>query len=309
MSSLQIRHFLDSRAGHQRQSAGLCAALARHYDCHLQELHCTRHSISDWLSGRFAAPAADAGAGTPLLIGAGHATHLPMLAARRATGGRILVLMKPSLPLSWFDCCIIPEHDGPAMRDNIILSRGALNPLRATDSLRDPGCGLILIGGPSRHYLWEENGLRERLLTILRREPDSAWQLADSPRTPASTCTLLQNLSTQTHCSYVHHADTTPDWLPDTLCRAAQVWVSEDSVSMLYEALSCGAGVGLLPVPVLRKHRLQQQTQRLIREGLLTSFHQWLQRPGPLPSTTPLQEAERCVRLLQERGFLPSVTP
>jgi mitochondrial fission protein ELM1 len=47
----------------------------------------------------------------------------------------------------------------------------------------------------------------------------------------------------------VPFAATSPDWLPTQLARADQAWVTADSVSMVYEALTAGAAVGVLDVP------------------------------------------------------------
>ena len=93
-----------------------------------------------------------------LIIGAGHRTHFSILAAKRAYGGKSIVLMKPSLPYFIFDLCLVPEHDNPPKRANIISTIGALNPL-GLDGLHEkkPSSNLILIGGPSPHYKWDNN--------------------------------------------------------------------------------------------------------------------------------------------------------
>ncbi|MDX1698650.1 MAG: ELM1/GtrOC1 family putative glycosyltransferase, partial [Thiohalobacterales bacterium] len=94
--------FTDGKAGHANQVQGLLAALRGilPVDAHTLQVADIRMPLWSLVSGRFAA-----GRDMPdpdLLLGAGRATHLPMLAARRARGGRAVVLMKPGLPLSWF---------------------------------------------------------------------------------------------------------------------------------------------------------------------------------------------------------------
>ena len=99
-SACVIWRFSDGKPGHEAQTQGLINALAQRRQLQVHELsvHDYRRGLLDIVKKRFApgtalpAPA--------LLIGAGHATHWPLLAARRARGGRIIVMMKPSLPRS-----------------------------------------------------------------------------------------------------------------------------------------------------------------------------------------------------------------
>ena len=109
----------------------------------------------------FGQPSAWKGLPSPdLLLGAGHRTHLSLLAARRSRGGKAVVLMQPTLPLYLFDLCLIPEHDGIAPRKNVVLTRGALNRIRPSDR-QESGQGLLLVGGPSAHFGWDAKALHD----------------------------------------------------------------------------------------------------------------------------------------------------
>ena len=95
--ALTVWRFVDGKPGHENQSLGMLRALAEHVEVRVEEIPVKRGwgNLADWLLKR----CPNRPAGHPdLLVGAGHATHLPMLACRRACGGRTLVLMKPSLP-------------------------------------------------------------------------------------------------------------------------------------------------------------------------------------------------------------------
>jgi mitochondrial fission protein ELM1 len=93
--------------------------------------------------------------------------------------------------------------------------------------------------------------------------------------------------------------------VPQKLARAAQVWVSQDSVSMVYEALTSGAAVGLFPVPGKRTGRVARGMNQLEQGGWVTSFSAW-DRATPLPSPpAQLHEARRCAELICERLQLP----
>ncbi len=233
-----------------------------------------------------------------LIIGAGHGTHLTMLAVRRARGGRAVVLMKPSLPASWFDWCLIPAHDRPPANDHIIMTEGALNTLEPSASL-DASRGLILIGGPSRHHLWSNKPLIEQLQAVLN-QPRITWRITDSPRTPANTRDALRQLA-RSRADYFPFGETAPGWLGEQLRHSGTIWVTEDSISMIYEAVTAGAAVGLLGIPRKGGGRVSDAIDRLIHRGMVTPFTQWQAGETPAPAAPPLDEANRCAGLLLAR--------
>lgn len=268
-------------------------------ECHTLPPLSTPRALICLLTGRF--PEADDRPSPDLIVGAGHRTHLSLLAARRSRRGKIVVLMKPSLPLTWFDLCLIPEHDDPPVRAYVMTTRGALNRIRPSLD-HDPGRGLFLIGGPSAHFGWDDHALVRQIATIVKAQIHISWTLTTSRRTPVSFLEALSGLSVN-NLTVVPFAETGPAWLPAQLSRAAQVWVTADSVSMVYEALTAGAGVGILEVPKRMDSRVMRGLHTLIRDGLITPFSCWqeggrLQAPSP-----PLNEAARCAEEIRQRWF------
>lgn len=299
--SLVIWRFSDGKAGHDNQSRGLSEALARLRPAEaitLSPLSFTtaiiglsRGDLDDWRD----LPAPD------LLLGAGHGTHLSLLAARRSRGGRAVVLMRPSLPLGLFDLCLAPEHDTPPVRPNVLATRGVLNRIQPSATL-EPDRGLLLIGGPSRHFGWDDGGLHRQIAVILATDPAIRWTLTTSRRTPVSFLTAFA-AGSEPHLTVIPVTETGPDWLPAQLAQAGRVWVSADSVSMVYEALTAGAAVGVLEVPQKRPSHVSRGLQQLAADGWVTLFADWdrdrrLPRPG-----YPFNEAERCARWMVERWF------
>jgi mitochondrial fission protein ELM1 len=240
------------------------------------------------------------GVGLPppdLLIGAGHRTHLPLLATRRAHGGRTIVLMKPSLPRAWFDLCVIPEHDGVAGA-NVFTTRGALNPVEP--GKKDAHAGLILIGGPSRHHGWSENDILSQVEIIVAREKDIDWSLTTSRRTPLPTTARLRALSFR-NLTVVPVSDTGPSWLLERLAGAAQAWVTEDSVSMVYEALTANTATGVLGVPAKRESRIARGIDALTRDGLVMRFTDWQRGKKLAAPTAPFNEAARVAAWIGDK--------
>ena len=118
-----------------------------------------------------------------LIVGVGHATHLPMLAARAACGGRTVVLMKPSLPLSLFDLIFVPRHDHYPRKGNVVGTWGVICPTTDEGKVQDEG--LVLIGGPNRIYDWQPDAVADAVGAIADASPEIHWTACDSRRTPA----------------------------------------------------------------------------------------------------------------------------
>jgi len=303
---LSIWRITDGKAGHDAQSLGLVAALAGLTSSQTHEIKVP--PVSETLSGLLARKfsAGDRLPNPDLIIGAGHQTHLPMLCAKRARAGRTIVLMRPSLPVAWFDLCFIPRHDLPPRRANVQTTRGALNNI-VPSTKKDAGKGLILIGGPSRHFHWKETGLILQVLRILE-DTTVHWSITDSARTPDSTRQLLKTLRNN-NLTYTPSAETGQGWVAAQLAVASRTWVSVDSVSMVYEALTSGTAVGLLNVPIKKSNRIADAARQLAEEGLVTRFEDWaggrkLETPRPV-----FNEASRCAQQVLQYFSLPMIGP
>lgn len=301
MKPLVVWRFSDGKAGHDNQSQGLLEALARLRPVRsvtLAPLPVSASTIGLLLGRRSVWGEQQA---PDLALGAGHGTHLSLLVARRAWAGKVVVLMRPSLPLRLFDLCLIPEHDAPPARPNVLATRGALNRIQPSTTL-DARRGLLLIGGPSAHFGWDSAALHRQIAAIVAADPAMHWTLTTSRRTPAEFLDGLRPMADE-RPRVVPVAETGPDWLPAQLARTGQVWVTADSVSMIYEALTAGAAVGVLETPRQRPNRISRGLERLTTEGWVTPFADW--RPGRTLHRPPgiFNEAERCARWIVERWF------
>jgi len=163
---------------------------------------------------------------------------------------------------------------------------------------RDPALGLILVGGPSRHHDWDPQDLLAQIEAIATREPERRWLAAGSPRTPAATLALLDRVP---QVSSVTFEDAPAHWLVEYIARAARVWVTQDSVSMAFEAASSGAATGVLHVPARRHGRVHAAVNSLIQSGHATSFAAWRDGRTLAAGDPPLQEAARCADALLTR--------
>ncbi|MCB1748291.1 MAG: mitochondrial fission ELM1 family protein [Gammaproteobacteria bacterium] len=293
---LVVWQLSDGKRGHERQVEGLLAGLARQRALDVHRIAVARTFVghaANALARRF--PAADGLPDPALVIAAGSACQAALLAARRARGGRSVYLMRPALPWRWFDAVVVPRHDDPPAAPNVIQSEGALNPVRPA-AQRAAELGLVLLGGPSTHHAWDSAAIVQQIERRLARAPRRDWVVTDSRRSPPELAAALRGLE-RDGVRYVPAAECAPGWLPGELGRAAEVWVSADSVAMIYEALSGGGLVGVLDVPSKRRDRITRIAQALHARG-------WIMRgeeDAPASPPSALDEGGRVAALLLQR--------
>lgn len=292
---MEIWRISDGRAGHDRQVQALLDALSSEMAVSVStqaplSIPSALGAMARGLPGR-------RGTRADLAIGAGHSTHVTLLAARRAHGAKAVVLMRPSLPLAWFDLCVIPRHDRPPRRANMIETLGPLSPVKPADRRGEEG--LILLGGPSRHFPWSIDDLREQVWRLAEAEPGRRWQLSPSRRTPPA---LTEGLVRERpgNVTLVSLADQPAGWLDATLPRAGRCWVTPDSLSMIFDALTAGVPCGVFDLPGAAGSRVAGAVERLVEEGRVLRFERRNPDASP-PAVAPLREAERVARELIER--------
>ena len=302
-SPLQIRLLSDGRAGHLNQSLGLAEAIGRKTPARIETIALPTGSPLSRI--RALSQAARELPAPDLLVGAGHRTHLPIIWLCRQTKARTVVLMRPTLPAGMFDLCLVPRHDLARAEapPNVIPTIGALNRVVAKpDTIRNGH--LILIGGPSGQHGWDGETLADAIGDISSGADNTRWEITDSRRTPDG---FLKSLENSAPILILHpHQQTGPDWLAGKLAAADTVWVTEDSVSMVCEALTAGARVGILPMPRKRRRsRVVRGLEMLAAEGFVTTLDQWRDSGRLATAPTRLAEADRAAAIVLER-LLPN---
>ncbi|MEY3459434.1 MAG: hypothetical protein RL215_2591 [Planctomycetota bacterium] len=281
--------FLDGRAGHESQVLGLSEAIAAVCTSVLVDVP-VDDSLRSWrafLPGRFdflrtlAAP--------QLLIGAGHATHAALLRCQQLFGGRTVVLMKPSLPAGLFDLCLVPSHDRLLWPwSNVERTAGALNRMQRSEH-RGSERGLVLLGGPSRHFAWSNEQVRRGIRELIASQP-LRWTVAASRRTPAELLGGWQDRPVGVE--YRSADELSGAELAELIGLAARVGVTSDSISMISEVLTSGALVELIELPARGSGRVAAEVRMLVRSS------------GRLQGgLSERPESERCAGLVLERFF------
>jgi mitochondrial fission protein ELM1 len=300
-----IRVISEGRPGHENQSVGLALALARRTGAAIEIIQIP--PTWNLLTRRRAARKIQKDI-PQLLIGAGHKVHLPMWFAARKFGARSVVIMEPTWSKRLFDLCILPQHDSDAQpaSPRVITTLGALNRVPEIIPTKQAK-GVVLIGGPSKSHGWDAATTATAIAAVIRSRPDLNWTISDSRRTPAG---FLEQLRAQAPgAEIISHQQTKPDWVPAQLMAAEEAWATEDSVSMIFEAVTAGARTGILPVPATKPDADPVRAiQKLVREGYATTYDNWTRNGKRLPAPKPLHETGRCADLVLKKLF-PGATP
>jgi mitochondrial fission protein ELM1 len=167
--------------------------------------------------------------------------------------------------------------------------------------------GLILVGGlDKKSHLWNTSEAVKQIKIILEKNQDIQWRISSSPRTPEDTCRKLENLAASTlQVSFFRSAETPAGWVEEEYARNGTVWVTADSISMVYEALSAGCSVGIMPVKWLQQENKFQKSLDILKEKkMIVDFDEW--NTGaimPVPPAKPFNEAARCAQEILRRWW------
>lgn len=294
-ASINIWRFVDGKPGHEKQTEGLIDGLRRVCDNGLVVEEVAPHLRF----GRKTLRKLNEKSPPHLLVGAGHGVHLPILRCKVAFGGKTVLLMKPSLPKSWFNLLFVPSHDKVQNFGNVVQTNGPLCPVSTAN--KTEGCGLILLGGPSKHFEWDLNATINAVQTIVASNPQIHWKICDSRRTPDSALAAINHSSNQSLHSWNSVSDT---FLQDEMAKVKWAWVTCDSVSMIYECLANHVQTGVIPQPPRQRFRVSKIVsgiEQLQQEEQVQALD--LIRPVLCPKQPSLQdlESDRCARIVRDR--------
>ncbi|MEJ2900220.1 ELM1/GtrOC1 family putative glycosyltransferase [Acinetobacter sp. NS-4] len=293
---MHIVYVSDGKAGHRSQAVGLYKAMQRisNSEVTFQEISIQQLPIFTLLKGMLSHQLALFEQKPDYIFGVGSHTQLRVLLLGKVyPQAKTAILMKPNFPFSWFDYAIIPEHDGVAESSHVITTQGALNPI-VNEQRHQANRILIALGGSSKRHQWNGNKVLEAIQKIVQHNPNADIILTTSRRTPKE---FLQHLSAQAYASQLRIfpvEDTPQGWIFEQMQQAEAVWVTEDSVSMIFEALTAGCKVGVIGIDRLKEDRITQSIDQIIQSNLVsdsTSIQ-------ALPEPHAFKEAERVATYL-----------
>ncbi|NQW34551.1 MAG: mitochondrial fission ELM1 family protein [Methylophilales bacterium] len=290
-----IWRITDGRKGHDIQSLSLTNAIQKIINCKIIHLSVRQAwlTIIKYLIGL------DKSGEPSLIIGAGHQTHLPVLIAKFLIGGKSLLILKPTLPTYLFNLCLIPYHDDLKImnQNNVIRFHGSLNGNENFKRQKDKK-GLILIGGKSRHFEWDDNFIANQILRITQESPSVKYVLSNSPRTPKDFNNLINTLGIP-NLKIIDHNKVPSNWIADRLLESKKVWVTNDSVSMIYESLSSGSEVGIIKLREINDNKVFRSVNILIEKNILRT----IDKEADKKIKIRFGEAARCANLVKNKFF------
>lgn len=295
---MHIVYVSDGKAGHRSQAVGLYKAIQRNstQSVSFQEISIAQLPILGLCAGMLAHRINAVSQAPDYIIGVGSHTQLRvMLLGKVFPQAKTVILMKPNFPFSWFDHVIIPEHDGVAELGNVILSKGALNPI-INEQRHHPNRILIALGGSSKRHQWDNEKVLHAVQQIAEQNPQAEIILTTSRRTPADFLDLLNEQPFAGQLQIFPVEQTPQGWIFEEMQQAEAVWVTEDSVSMIYEALTAGCRVGVIQIDRLKQDRIVKSVDALLEKNIVSKQFEIAQ----LAENTPFEEAQRiALKLLQ----------
>jgi len=278
---MKVTIFLDGRAGHEKQSQAIVHELGQLVDVEVTQVRLPSVTVVgrvvEFLRILLQSQKDDNGcpADTDLLIGTGSRTHLILLGYGKKIRKPVVTCMAPEPFLRpWFDLCCVPKHDGLRQAENIFLTDGP--PVLWSPVVdRDPVKGLILVGGTDeRSHIWDSQDVVANIQEIASHHLDIQWNVSTSPRTPDDTVELLRQVAAaQSNVAFFHFRDTPRGWVEEQYAESTYAWVTADSISMVYEAVTAGCKVGILPVQWHdSENKFQKSIDFLVERGLITMF-------------------------------------
>ena len=319
MKPLSIVAYFDGRLGHEKQTRGILQALAgitATSVVHKKVSVSPAAYCKSWAAYLFSSLQSHGPkelGSCDLIIGTGTHTHIPMLLEKKAraslpgTRVRVVTCMGPDALLrTKFDLCCIPAHDEPAAADNVFVTVGPPNTVRHEGKQQDDR-GLILVGGvDAKSHVWNSEKTTAQLRIIINGSPAIHWTISSSPRTPDNTCRSLEEIAaSMKNVSFFRSAQTPAGWIEEQYALNRTVWVTADSISMVYEALTAGCSVGVLPVEWLRNdNKFNKSLNYLTREKMIVAFDAWQNgTPMPAPKDELLDESKRCAEEIVRRWW------
>ena len=293
---MHIVYVSDGKAGHRSQAVGLYKAMQRQSNIEVtfQEISIQELPIFSLLKAILARRFGLFEKKPDYIFGVGsHTQARVLLLGRVYPKAKTVIMMKPNFPVNWFDYAIIPQHDGVKESMHVITTQGALNPI-VNENRHQPNRILIALGGNSKRHQWNEEKVLASIDEIVKNHPQADIILTTSRRTPNAFLTPLpqQNFYSKLQIFPVEH--TPQGWVFEEMQKAEVVWVTEDSVSMIFEALTAGCKVGVIKINRLKEDRITRSIDQIIQSNLVSdeTFIEMLVEPHAF------KEAERVATYL-----------
>ena len=255
---MNVYWFQDLKTGHLKQVQALLDQLKKEIELSITPINYSNHEgFSDMLANENQLD------GPSILIGAGHDVYSKILQAKKYlkkyTSKDIfsIAVLRPSYKLNSFDLIIAPEHDFRRRRlpKNVIPFQGSLAAI--SHNPVDENKVIIAIGGPSKHYKFDEGILLKQLHYILSVHPKHEFKIYNSRRTPdALNLKLIGGMNNYPNVQFIDLNSAESDTFQDNLNKSSLKFVTPDSSNLVFEALSAKGQTYLIQIESPKYRRI-----------------------------------------------------
>lgn len=306
---MNVYWFQDSKTGHLKQVQALLDQLKKEIELSIITINVTnQESFSKIFSNQ------DQFDGPTILIGAGHEVYSKILQAKKYLKKTIskdlfsIAVLRPSYKLSSFDLIIAPEHDFRKKRipENVIPFQGSLS--ATSQNPVDENMAIIAIGGPSKHYKFDQEILIRQLQYILSVHPKHKFKIFNSRRTPeVLNLRLKDELNKHPNAKFIDLNSPESNTFQESLNESALKFVTPDSSNLVFEALSVNGQTYLIQIEsqkyrrIFRAKKIRESMNELVnsrRVGVVSILNKnggvdISKIENPSPHFEPLAEVEK----------------
>jgi len=201
-----------------------------------------------------------------VVISCGRKSVIPSIALKKKFGTNILNIhiQDPKVKLSNFNFIVVPEHDG-LKGENVLTSKGAIhyltnNELESNKSYLKSRINnqkkivTLIIGGPTKHYDYNEKVIDSIFLKIKQNFLDNNYQLIVVPsmRTPQNIIDKAKNYFSE---DQIVIPDVDKKAYLCSLKNADHIVVTCDSTSMISEAAITGKPIYVAQMPAIKNNK------------------------------------------------------
>jgi len=206
-----------------------------------------------------------------IVVAAGSTTAYPLKVLSKRFGVKSVSMMLPRGYRYDYDTIFAQEHDAPPEAANIIPIPANFSFIVPSGLFRASGKSVgVVIGGDNSVFHFSAEQLKHQLSKIFEAYPDYTFAVTTSPRTTKEIEAVVALFSFEYSVIF---SENPINPIPDFLDQCERVFITQDSTSMISEAVSYGnAYIEVLPLEGGGENKFSRLVQRLEEGGYLHCF-------------------------------------
>jgi len=182
------------------------------------------------------------------VVSAGSGTYYANRVVAQELGCKSVAIMLPKGYRFDFDLIVAQQHDTPPAQKNIItlpINLSYVEPQQLVKAQADRKYVSVIVGGDSQHGVLDPDCLAKQLDAVFKLLPEHDFWLTTSRRTSPAVEKVLRQFN-WAEAIYFSQQQINP--IADFIASSEYLFVTDDSSSMISEAVSSGAAcVEILP--------------------------------------------------------------